>query len=413
VLVKIGSRFCVTASSFNSQRFWNALLLFLAGGLYGTVGGAKVAAQEAVDSESPSPRIQTTEDHAQNPNGSQQNASLENKQDGGSFIIAPLPISSPALGSGIVPVLAYIFPLDRSDKTSPPSVIGAAGLVTDNGTRGFVAAGELYFKENTYRATAVFARGNINYNLYGLGAGAPQPKLPLNQTGQVLFAEFLRRIGWKFFLGPRFFWGNSLITLRPANLGTVPLPPDVGLHTALTAVGFRLQRDSRPNRFYPTTGILLDFTSDFFSQGLGSKYSFQSYKFTFNKYWSITKQQVLAYNGFACLTGGQPPFYGNCIYGTDNELRGYVAGRYLDRYMAATQLEYRLALPKRFGLVGFGGLGEVVPGGNQPFRTKNFLPSGGGGARFELSKKYHVNLRIDFAQGKDSHTWSMGVGEAF
>jgi len=404
----------VTASSFNSQRFWKTLLLFLAGGLYATVGGAKVAAQEAVVSESPSPRIQTTEDHAQKPNASaQQNASLENKQDGGSFIIAPLPISSPALGSGIVPVLAYIFPLDRSDKTSPPSVIGAAGLVTDNGTRGFVAAGELYFKENTYRATAVFARGNLNYNLYGLGAGAPQPRLPLNQTGQVLFGEFVRRIGWKFFLGPRFFWGNSLITLRPANLGTVPLPPDVGLHTALTAVGFRLQRDTRPNRFYPTTGILLDFTSDFFSQGLGSKYSFQSYKFTFNKYWSITKQQVLAYNGFACATGGQPPFYGNCIYGTDSELRGYVAGRYLDRYMAATQMEYRLALPKRFGVVGFGGLGEVVPGGNQPFRTKNFLPSGGAGGRFELSKKYHVNLRVDFAQGKDSHTWSMGVGEAF
>ena len=401
-------------SFLNSHQLWKALLLLLASGSCGTLGGAELAAQETVAEESSAFRAQTTEDHSQDPNGpAQQNAPPEKKPDGGSFVIAPLPISSPALGSGIVPVLAYIFPLDRSDKTSPPSLIGAAGLVTDNGTRGFVAAGELYFKENTYRTAAAFARGNLNYDLYGLGAGASQPKLPLNQTGQVLFAEFLRRIGWKFFLGPRFLWGNSLITVRPANLGTVPLPPDVGFHTALTAVGFRLQRDTRPNRFYPTAGTLLDFTSDFFSQGLGSKYSFQSYKFTFNKYWSMAKQQVLAYNGFACATGGQPPFYGNCIYGTDSELRGYVAGRYLDRYMVATQLEYRLALPKRFGAVGFGGLGEVVPGGNQPFRTKNFLPSGGGGARFELSRKYHVNLRVDFAQGKDSHTWSMSVGEAF
>ena len=373
-----------------------------------------MAGQEAVIGKSSAFRAQTTEDHSHESNGpDKQNASPQNKQDGGSFVIAPLPISSPALGAGIVPVLAYIFPLDRSDKTSPPSLIGAAGLVTDNGTRGFAVAGELYFKENTYRTTAAFARGNLNYHLYGLGSGTSQPKLPLNQTGQVLFAEFLRRLGWKFFLGPRFFWGSSLITLRSANLGMGPVPPDVGLHTALTAVGFRLQRDTRPNRFYPTGGTLLDFTSDFFSQGLGSKYSFQSYKFTFNKYWSVAKQQVLAYNGFACFTGGQPPFYGNCIYGTDSELRGYTAGRYLDRYMVATQLEYRLALPKRFGVAGFGGLGEVVPGGNQPFRTKNFLPSGGGGARFELSKKYRVNLRVDFAQGKGSHTWSMGVGEAF
>lgn len=402
------------SSSLNSQRFWNALSLLLVTGLYGTLGEAKLAAQEAVVSESSPFQSQTTEDHRQDPSGSaQKDASPENKQDGGSFVVAPLPISSPALGSGIVPVLAYIFPLDRSDKTSPPSLIGAAGLVTDNGTRGFVAAGELYFKQNTYRTTAAFARGNLNYNLYGLGSGASQPTLALNQTGQVLFAEFLRRLGWKFFFGPRFFWGSSLITLRSANLGMVPVPPDVGLHTALTAVGFRLLHDTRPNRFYPTGGTLLDLTSDFFSQGLGSKYSFQSYKLTFNKYWSVAKQQVLAYNGFACFTGGQPPFYGNCIYGTDSELRGYIAGRYLDRYMVATQLEYRLALPKRFGVVGFGGLGEVVPSGNQPFRTKNFLPSGGGGARFELSKKYHVNLRVDLAQGKDSHTWSIGVGEAF
>jgi hypothetical protein len=127
----------------------------------------------------------------------------------------------------------------------------------------------------------------------------------------------------------------------------------------------------------------------------------------------LSQKQVLAYNVSACITSGQPPFYGNCIYGTQNELRGYVAGRYLDRYMAASQLEYRLALPKRFGLVAFGGLGEVIPGGNQPFRTKNFLPSAGGGIRFALSKKYHVNLRVDFAQGKDTHTWSVGVGEAF
>jgi hypothetical protein len=81
--------------------------------------------------------------------------------------------------------------------------------------------------------------------------------------------------------------------------------------------------------------------------------------------------------------------------------------------MVATQLEYRLALPKRLGLVAFGGVGEVIPGGNQLFRNTEFLPALGAGARFELSKQYHVNLRADIAQGKDGHTFSMGVGEAF
>ena len=392
-----------------------ALLLLLFGVLLCDFAPTFVEAQETEINKKLNSPSQTSGSPpaASEPAARQEKPQQSSPGDHGSFVVAPLPISSPAVGSGIVPVLAYIFPVSASDKTSPASVLGAVGLVTDNGSRAIALGGEVYFKQNSYHTTAIYARGNLNYNLYGLGSGDSQPKLPIKQTGQLVFGELLRRTWWKLFLGPRFLWGSSLITVKPNNLGMVPLPSDLGLDTNLAAVGFRLNRDTRPNRFYPTDGTVVDFTADFFAQGLGSKYSFQSYKFTFNGYWGLTQNQVLASGSFACFTEGEPPFYGNCIYGTDSQLRGYTAGRYLDRYMFGTQLEYRLALPKRFGLVGFGGLGEVVPGGNQPFRTKNFLPSGGGGFRFELSKKYHVNLRVDFAQGKDSHTWSVGVGEAF
>ena len=36
----------------------------------------------------------------------------------------------------------------------------------------------------------------------------------------------------------------------------------------------------------------------------------------------------------------------------------------------------------------------------------------GTGIRFLMSKKCHVNLRTDFAWGRDSFTWAVGVGEA-
>ena len=134
--------------------------------------------------------------------------------------------------------------------------------------------------------------------------------------------------------------------------------------------------------------------------------------FTFNKYLSLGEKQVLAYNLFVCGTGGAPPFYGNCIYGARNELRGYTAGRYLDRVMFATQAEYRLVLRWRFGVVGFGGIGGIAPSIGE-FRIDQLLPAGGTGIRFLLTKKFHVNLRTDFGWGKDNFTWSMGVGEAF
>ncbi len=329
-------------------------------------------------------------------------------------MLAPLPIVSPALGSGVLPVGGLIFPLEVNKDNPEPSVIGAAGLITNNGTRGWGLGTDTFLKEARYEIKAAYARGNIDYNLYGVGFanGNAGLKLPLEQAGDFFFLEVMRRLLWDVYIGGRFVNGTSFITLKQ-NDGNIPaIPPDVGLHTDLRAMGFDVVRDSRPNRFYPRKGSYALFTADFFAKDIGSKYSFESYKFTFNKYASLGEKQVLAYNLFVCGTGGEPPFYGQCIYGANNELRGYTAGRYLDRYMIATQLEYRLVLPWRFGLVMFAGVGGVEPGVDK-FRYSQLLPAGGTGIRFLMSKKYHVNLRTDFAWGKDNFTWSMGVGEAF
>jgi hypothetical protein len=378
--------------------------------------GAQPQAQTISQAASDSPKTSGLDAQSTTPPKPEEQPKKKKKKLGpGAFVVAPLPISSPAIGSGIVPVLGYIFPLSMKDENAPPSVIGGAGLITNNGSGGFSIGGDLYLKHATYRLKAGFVHGNVDYNIYGTGV-ASILKLPLQQTGEAFFAEFLRVIGWQFYLGPRFFTGNSFITLNPTKVTAVPIPPDLGIHTSLRSIGARLTRDTTLNRFYPTNGTFFTFTSDFFSQGLGSKFSFQSYSTTLDKYLSLSKNQVLAYNALFCATAGQPPFYGNCIYGTNNELRGYVAGRYFTRYSLATQLEYRLVLPKRFGLVAFGGVGGAIPGGNQLLQRvqrSHFLPSGGAGLRFQLSKVYHVNLRADFAQGVNDHTFSLGVGEAF
>jgi hypothetical protein len=97
---------------------------------------------------------------------------------GGAIVVAPIPIVSPALGSGIEPVAGYIFPFEETSKHREPSVVGAAGLTTDNGTRGWAVGSDIYLKEARY------ARGNIDYNLYGSGFanGNAGLKLPLEQA---------------------------------------------------------------------------------------------------------------------------------------------------------------------------------------------------------------------------------------
>ena len=221
--------------------------------------------------------------------------------------------------------------------------------------------------------------------------------------------------GGRFLLGQDFGLDSPLSRWPQTKLRTFPHCRLASASTTnMRALGLRMIRDTRPNHFFPTAGEKLEFTADFFMQSLGSKYSFQAYRLIFNQYHSLSKNQVLAYDLFACATSGQPPFYGNCIYGASNELRGYTAGKYFDRHMFAAQVEYRLTLPYGIGLAGFTGVGEVIPGSSQLlFKNSHFLPDVGGGPRYELSKKYHVNLRTDFARGRGSWTWSMGIGEAF
>lgn len=331
----------------------------------------------------------------------------------GSIVIAPIPTSSPTTGTGITLMAGYIFPLSKSDKISPPSVIGGAALITNNGTRAWAAGTELYFKQDRYHILAGFAHGDLNYDFYGTGsaAGDAGRKFGLNQTGNVVFAEALRKVFWRMFVGPRLWMGSSELVARNVSENHPQLPP-LGVNFDMRSLGFKIERDTVPNRFYPTQGSAFQFTADFFSKDLGGTFSFQTYRTKFNIYHSFGEKQVLAYNAFVCGTGGNAPFFGQCIFGFQDELRGYPAGRYIDKTMFATQGEYRRTLFWRLGAVGFAGVGEVAPGFSS-FNTQDLLPSVGGGVRFMLSRKYHVNLRMDIAQGKNEHTFSMSLGEAF
>jgi hypothetical protein len=91
---------------------------------------------------------------------------IRRKSHRGSFVAAPLPIVSPAIGAGVIPVVGYIFALSEKDKVSPPSLVGAAGRWTDNGSNGFGVGTQLFMKENRYEIQALFADGTVNYTLF-------------------------------------------------------------------------------------------------------------------------------------------------------------------------------------------------------------------------------------------------------
>ncbi len=336
------------------------------------------------------------------------------KEKRGSIIVAPIPISSPAFGSGLLLITAYVFKFNENDKTSPPSYLGMAGVFTNNGTRALALGGKLYLKENKYQTTFALAKGRANLDFFGIGRipGRAAVAVPLQMSGTIFFGEGMRNIGKNIFVGPRFQYRRL-----SAGIDGPPPPggfeiPAIDIKSTSAALGFHVQRDLRDSTFYPTKGSLFDFTGDFFDQAFGSRREYQTYKIAYNGFHEMAKRQVFAYRVMACSANGSVPFYDLCLFGYNNDLRGYTTGQFQNRRMFASQAEYRLEWRKRLGFVAFGGLGGVARTWSD-FRSDQLLPAAGAGLRFNLDKKNHINYRVDLAFGRAGRTVSIGVGEAF
>jgi len=311
-------------------------------------------------------------------------------------------------------ITAYVFKWDENDKKSPPSWLGAAGVFTNNGTRGLALGGKLYLKENKYQTTFAVAKGHANLDFFGIGRipGRAAISVPLELGGTIFFGEGMRNVGTDIFVGPRFQYRRLSATIDgPPPPGGFEVPA-IDIKSTSAALGFHVQRDLRDSIFYPTKGSLFDFTSDFFDQAWGSRREYQVHKIAYNGFSEIKPRQILAYRVMACSANGSVPFYDLCLFGFNSDLRGYTTGEFQNRRMFATQAEYRLEWQKRLGFVAYGGVGGVGRTWGE-FRSDQLLPAGGAGLRFTLDKKNHINYRVDVAFGREGRTLSIGVGEAF
>jgi outer membrane protein assembly factor BamA len=364
----------------------------------------------------------------------QQGNAQTNTDRKGEWLLAPIPISSPAIGSGLEWAVARLFPFSKKDEVSPASAVGVAGIFTNNGSKGIATGSKLYLKQDRFRVALGIASASINFDVYGIGenAGSRNVFIPLNVSGRAGIGEFLYRLRKGIYVGARGQYRNATLSLDRSRMDSSEItsePPqkvsevvqELGnqlLHQTTVSVGPRFQWDTRDSVFYPKHGFLTEATADFFSTGMGSKWSYQFYRLTFNKYTGLSDHQVIAFRGMGCAAAGdRVPIYDLCLFGTMNDLRGYTAGRYQDRRMFATQVEYRLMLPAqgflgRFGVVAFAGVGAIGDKFTN-IGADDLLPGGGGGVRFRLLKKYPVNFRVDYGLGKDGRTLSIGVLEAF
>ena len=330
---------------------------------------------------------------------------------------APVPFYNPALGAGLGGFIGYLFPYDKSDHESPPSVIGVGGFATDNGSWGAFAGHVGYADSDSRRWTLVGGYTELTYRYYGSGysQGATGNEVSIDQQVTFGLVEGLWLVAPDWYLGPRLMATHSEVSLhQPAQTGNSAIDDFLNQDSVTTAIspGVHLQFDSRDNTFSPGSGSLFDLMVMVSPEVLGSTTNYAVTKLAANYYLRLTPTQVLASRFAGKYAGENAPFYVQPSAGGPEGLRGYVPGQYLDHLLLSGQAEWRWMTFSYLGVTAFAGAAAV----GDDFRDLGdhpLLPAAGAGIILRLSDKFPVSMRLDAAWGRDSQTIYFSVGEAF
>jgi hypothetical protein len=92
-------------------------------------------------------------------------------------------------------------------------------------------------------------------------------------------------------------------------------------------------------------------------------------------------------------------------------LRGIRTGRFRDNHMVEGQIELRVPIFDRWGAAAFVGAGEVAHRLSD-FSVAELHPAAGGGIRFAIVPREHLNIRVDVAYST-ALAYYLDIAEAF
>ena len=330
----------------------------------------------------------------------------------GEFDINVLPIVffSPETSLGFGGLINGNFYLQ--DSTYRPSNLLLGGAYTLENQLLLYLPYEFNWKQNKYILKGELGYYKYFYNYYGIGPDDSSefevytvdfPRFQINATN---------RISGFNYLGIRYLFDSyNVKSLDPdGELLNEQIPGYQG--SLISVLGIIYSYDTRDYIFAATQGWWITIFLDYNGPRTGSDFNFRRIILDAIKYFSFEGERVLALNLYGGAVGGNIPFQELMLYGGPKKGRGYYLGRLRDRNLLMLQAEYRFKVWKRFGAVIFGTLGNVGPTINEVnlLRPKYNL---GAGLRYMINPADRLNVRLDFAFGKETSGFYVTFGEAF
>jgi hypothetical protein len=333
------------------------------------------------------------------------------------FILAPVMSYSPETNFSFGTGAKYLFKFNGSGEETRVSNMPITAQYTLNSQFFFYSGFEIFTNQEKWVIEGNLLFQNYPRLYYGMGSDTPDSAEEQYNYNQFLIEPiFLKQMFHRYlFIGAGFRYNHIYNTDIEADGLIAANRPDGFDGSTSVGVEAAVLYDSRSNILNAQDGWYFEFTRGQYGKVLGGTNNFNLTRFDLRHYIDVSPENndVLAFQFTGRLSRGDLPFSEFSFLGSSETMRGYREGRFVDRDMLTTQMEYRKRFKdSRWGLVGFAGTGDVY-NNVEEFQFKNLKPNYGFGARFMIDKKENLNLRFDVGFGRGTNNFYLGIAEAF
>lgn len=323
----------------------------------------------------------------------------------GNFVVVPVPFSSPVIGAGLAFGGGYLF---KSAPEARTSVLGLAGMRSENGSNAYGALVKLALGENRWLLDLFAGVADLRYDL-SIGPA----EIPLEQTGDLVNLGFAYGVTPQLSFGTVIRYLDTDVGLGLGRDGVLPteILPDANLE--LVTLALTADWDLRDDTDYPTKGVRLYAEA---IQGAALNADERRYQKAFGRldgFYPVLDSAVLAARAVACRSSADTPFFDKCSLGLTDNFRGYSGTQFLDDRLFSLQAEYRQRFTKRIGGVAFAGVGWTGAD-NDAARDAGAKSAAGVGLRYRVSRDFPVDLSVDISRNDDGEEFLyIFVGQRF
>ncbi|WP_232784264.1 hypothetical protein [Moritella sp. Urea-trap-13] len=326
------------------------------------------------------------------------------KDQGLNSSIIPTAYYTPEKGLGIGALYVGLYNLSDA-ALSQPSSISLNSYYSENNSYGVSLKNKNFFESDSNR---LFINANIANDasyFYGLSG---QSDNVTNYTAEQFSADviWLQKTSSHLYIG----YGVKGASISPTDIEKNTLNnTDILVKDNSIGGSIKIDYDSRDNVDNAFKGINIGLQfNQMYSYSQSETYEqYQLYYSQYHHFKDIVG--TLAWQVKGEFNSDDTPFVQLANLGGDDKLRGYLEGKHVNNQMVFSQVEYRVPIYWRVGMVFWTGAGSVANDVSGLFAET--LVSYGTGFRFNV--KDRVNIRADIGFGDDGAEFYLNINEAF